>query len=115
MARDDKGRWSKGQSGNPAGRPAKRRFLSEHLRDLLGDPVSVDDGGEVITNAAKIAAAVMTLAVAGDKWAIDFIATRTEGRPRFMDEPPGDDDTIYLPAGGPWGTFNESEASDDAK
>lgn len=68
--------WEKGKSGNPAGSP-KRRLITSHIeRELL---IAAGDGN--VTKARKIAEKVVKLAEEGDKWAIQFVTERTEGRP----------------------------------
>ncbi|HEX8106720.1 MAG TPA: DUF5681 domain-containing protein [Kofleriaceae bacterium] len=68
--------WEKGKSGNPAGSP-KRRLITSHIeRELLQ---AAAEGN--VTKARKIAEQVVSMAEGGDKWAIQFVTERTEGRP----------------------------------
>ena len=76
--RDDKGRFRRGVEGNPNGRPAVTKFLSEELATL--DTVT---GSEPTTKAQRIAELAVRMALRGDMRAIEFCADRTEGRPRI--------------------------------
>lgn len=68
--------WEKGKSGNPQGM-RKRRLITTHIeRELL----VADETGNA-TKARKIAEQVVKMAEEGDKWAIQFVTERTEGRP----------------------------------
>lgn len=68
--------WEKGKSGNPQGM-RKRRLITTHIeRELL----VADETGNA-TKARKIAKQVVKMAEEGDKWAIQFVTERTEGRP----------------------------------
>lgn len=69
--------WEKGKSGNPAGNQ-RRRLITNHIeRELL----HASEGNPDATKARKIAEQVVKLAEDGDKWAIQFVTERTEGRP----------------------------------
>ena len=76
--RDDKWRFRRGVSGNPNGRPAVTKFLSEELATL--DTVT---GSEPTTKAQRISELAVRMALRGDMRAIEFCADRTEGRPRI--------------------------------
>lgn len=68
--------WKKGQSGNPAG-PGKRLLITTHIeRELLQ---AAQTGNA--TKARRIAEQVVKMAEEGDKWAIQFVTERTEGKP----------------------------------
>jgi Family of unknown function (DUF5681) len=80
IAEDGKSnRWTKGQSGNPSGRP-KSKMLSDAYRSKLEEPVPNDPEGR--TWAELIAEAQVRDAVRGNVQAAREIADRTEGRPR---------------------------------
>jgi hypothetical protein len=61
-----RGRWKPGQSGNPKGRPAKGRALTEMLR-LKGDDL-VTIGGEQLTGQEALAKAVWEFVLTGEVW-----------------------------------------------
>jgi len=67
--------WKPGQSGNPKGRPKKGLTLTDKLRTALAAP-----GAGQGTKADEIVARVTELAMAGEKWAVELIWTRLEGR-----------------------------------
>ena len=69
---ENSGRFTKGKSGNPGGRPRKK-LIDRCLQELLLE----DDSKK----AAELAQKVLDLATAGDMDAIRFIAERTEGKP----------------------------------
>lgn len=66
--------WQPGQSGNPNGRPKKEITISDILRAGLDEKIDGKTRREHILNK------VLWMAGAGDKWAIEFIADRTEGK-----------------------------------
>lgn len=68
--------WQKGQSGNGGG-SQKRRLITGHIeRELL----QAAKAGET-TKARAIARKVVEMAEDGDRWAVQFVTERTEGRP----------------------------------
>ncbi len=75
--RDDGGRWTKGTSGNPAGRPAGSGSIVTELRRLMQE---TDGSGE--NAAAVIAAQLVSLAKGGDLRAIKECFDRLDGSPR---------------------------------
>lgn len=100
--------WEKGKSGNPAG-PAKRRLITSNIeRELLQ---AFEDKN--ITKGRRIAEQVVELALGGDKWAIQFITERTEGKPeqtvnvRQAVEELTDDELAAIAAGSGEGTLIE--------
>lgn len=69
--------FTKGKSGNPAGRP-KRDLVTSHIeRELL----QVSKTDPTATKARKIAEKVVELAETGHPWAVQFVTERTEGKP----------------------------------
>lgn len=70
--------WKRGQSGNPAGRPKKELCIPDILRRILSEPSDADTRK---TKLDAIMAKVSELALAGEEWAVQFIAVRTEGKP----------------------------------
>lgn len=71
VARNSKGQWKRGHSGNPDGRPARRAFTDELTRQL-------DDTGAV----EDIVRRVIERALQGERWAVELIWIRLEGKPR---------------------------------
>jgi hypothetical protein len=65
--------WKPGQSGNPAGRPPGKPYLSDALRRLLEAAPEKLDG---------IAEVLLLLAMKGDLGAIRELWDRTEGKPQ---------------------------------
>lgn len=68
--------WRPGQSGNPSGRP-KRKKVTDALIEAL--EALAQEGDK--TAAEAVARAMVLKAVAGDVKAATFIADRTEGKP----------------------------------
>lgn len=69
LANLKKGGWKPGSSGNPAGRPKRIKYISEALREQLGDEAVVDElAKELIKRAKK-----------SDN-ALNLIWERTEGK-----------------------------------
>ena len=63
-----------GQSGNPKGRAKKGNAIADILNELLEKK---KDGKTVRT---QILEKVTTMALSGDRWAVEFLADRTEGK-----------------------------------
>lgn len=70
----EKGKWKKGQSGNPAGRPKKLPELRELLANVLGDE---KDGK---TAAEAILMALRAKATKGDVRAAELLLDRAYGK-----------------------------------
>ena len=73
----DKGRWTKGQSGNPKGRPKKEVCITELIR-TFGKTFYNEE--ERITYYKQMTKKLWEKAAEGDMAAINFIAERTEGK-----------------------------------
>ncbi len=61
---------------------------------MLAEAITIDDAGESITAAQRIARIVIERALTGDQWAIQFVADRIEGRPPLA---PADIERMSLP------------------
>ncbi|MGD9488757.1 MAG: DUF5681 domain-containing protein [Calditrichaceae bacterium] len=73
--RNSRGQFAKGnQEGNRSGRPKKGLAIADILNSKLDE---VEDGR---THREMILEKVISLALAGERWAIEFIADRTEGK-----------------------------------
>lgn len=70
--------WKKGQSGNPKGRTPKTKYIPE-LLDAIGQE-QVEAGG--MSKLEAILRKVYKYAFDGHSWAVQFIADRTEGKPK---------------------------------
>jgi len=68
--------WQKGQSGNPGGRPSEKV-----VTDALRAAVNVEDPKTRRRKLLMIADTAVDLAVAGEAWAIQFVADRLDGKP----------------------------------
>jgi len=66
-----------GVSGNPKGRPKKDLAISDILRNIANEVG--EDGKE---KKQAMLEKVINKALEGDKWAIEFYADRTEGKPK---------------------------------
>lgn len=71
MARNSKGHWRPGQCGNPNGRPSRKTFTDGLMRQL-------DESGA----EEDIIRMVIELARQGERWAVELIWNRLEGKPR---------------------------------
>jgi len=67
--------FEKGKSGNPEGRPKRGHAIA----DILNELGSAKAGNK--TRREQMLANVYKLAQEGEKWAVEFIADRTEGKP----------------------------------
>ena len=70
----EKGKWKKGESGNPAGRPKKIPELRELLANVLGDE---KDGK---TAAEAILMGLRAKAIKGDARAAELLLDRAYGK-----------------------------------
>jgi hypothetical protein len=70
----EKGKWKKGQSGNPAGRPKKLPELRELLANVLGDEKDGKTAAEAILMALRAKAAK------GDVRAAELLLDRAYGK-----------------------------------
>ena len=78
----------KGKSGNPKGRPPKGRAIADMLNEI-GDETTVQliDGKEIkITKRKLLMLNTYQRAIAGESWAVQFIADRIEGKARQIME-----------------------------
>lgn len=80
------GRWKPGQSGNPNGRPPKAKSLTDLLRNRVAAK-----GPDGKPNMEAITDKVMQLALAGERWAVELIYDRLEGKPAQALELTGDE------------------------
>jgi len=87
----EKGKWKKGQSGNPAGRPKKLPELRELLANVLGDE---KDGK---TAAEAILMALRAKATKGDVRAAELLLDRAYGKPKQDIELEGSFNTVIMP------------------
>lgn len=75
--------FQKGQSGNPSGRPKEKPW-----RDALNIALKDGDGAKL----RKIAEVTVTLAEAGEQWAVKEIADRLDGKAVQQQILTGDED-----------------------
>jgi len=76
--RREGGRWQRGSSGNPRGRPPNERALSTILRKLLRAPAPGQEG----TSAREaLCQQLLTRALEGDLAAIRLVLEYTDGKP----------------------------------
>ncbi len=77
IERDENGRWTPGQSGNPSGRP-RRESLTSVLRELADECPP----GDKRTRSELLANKIFEIALGGDIVAIKAIYERIDGTPR---------------------------------
>lgn len=87
----EKGKWKKGESGNPAGRPKKIPELRELLANVLGDE---KDGK---TAAEAILMALRAKATKGDVRAAELLLDRAYGKASMNIEIEGNVNTVIMP------------------
>lgn len=73
---NNSGRWEKGQSGNPNGRPPKVKCLTDLLRSGLAEK-----GRDGKPKMQLVVDRVIRLALQGERWAVELIYERLEGKP----------------------------------
>jgi hypothetical protein len=77
-SRGEHGRWQRGSSGNPRGRPPSERALSTILRKLLRAPAP---GQEGMSAREALCLQLLTRALEGDMTAIRLVLEYTDGKP----------------------------------
>lgn len=87
----EKGKWKKGMSGNPAGRPKKIPELRELLANVLGDE---KDGK---TAAEAILMALRAKATKGDVRAAELLLDRAYGKAAMNIELEANVNTVIMP------------------
>lgn len=70
------GRWKPGQSGNPKGRVPNAKSLTDLLRSSVAAK-----GPDGKLNMEAITDKVLQFALAGERWAVELIYDRLEGKP----------------------------------
>jgi len=78
--------FKKGQSGNPNGRPTKEYTISDLLRAKLEEEVEVFDKAtrkkSKIKNSDLVVDRILGAVRKGEKWAIEMLLDRIEGKPQ---------------------------------
>ena len=87
----EKGKWKKGQSGNPAGRPKKLPELRELLANVLGDEKDGKTAAEAILMALRAKAAK------GDVRAAELLLDRAYGKAKLDIDLEGSFTTVIMP------------------
>lgn len=78
LKRNPKGQFLKGNNeSRNQGRKKRDLSIPDILRTILNEP-SADD--KKITKLNAVMNKVVTLAVGGEKWAVEYLSDRTEGR-----------------------------------
>ncbi len=70
--------WKPGQSGNPNGRPKKNYTIPDLLTKIGEEDGTLDGKSKLEVIMYK----VFQYALEGKQWAVQFIADRTEGKPK---------------------------------
>jgi hypothetical protein len=95
QARNRRGQFNPGVSGNPGGRPVGRVSIVEAMRRLAAMPMPKGKDGETV--AERIAALVVMGAAQGDARMIALALDRLDGKPApAPDEPRDEEVTLVL-------------------
>ena len=78
VVRDNKGKFVKGNPGNPNGRPRKAICIPDLLRKVGDEECNLN--GAKIPKIEAVVREIYKQALKGKQSAIDFIAERTEGK-----------------------------------
>jgi len=73
------GKFKKGQSGNPNGRPKGSTSIASLIKKIGSEEISQ---GNPYDKLEFIMRKVFDFAVQGESWAVHFIADRLEGKPK---------------------------------
>ena len=76
--------FKKGQSGNPAGRPADGKSWAAVLDKLCDEEVKA--GSMTMTKKEAICRKLLKLASEGERWAIEALMDRIDGKPKQVSE-----------------------------
>jgi hypothetical protein len=68
--------WTKGKSGNPAGRPPSEKAFADLLRIAIKEP-----NAEGVPKLRSIVDQLVNAALDGESWAMQMIADRLDGKP----------------------------------
>jgi hypothetical protein len=79
MSREDT-QFKPGTSGNIKGRPPKKYHIGDWLERITSEEVA--PGKDSTTKLEWILRLIVRKAMSGEKFAIDFLADRMEGKPR---------------------------------
>ena len=91
------GKWEKGKSGNPKGRPKKGKTLTDVLEKYGRELKVKTEGNKTISGIEALAVEAWKLALDGDITAIKYIYDRIDGRPKETHELTGaDGDSLGL-------------------
>jgi len=73
--RKQDGTFAKGHTGNPNGRPKKEYTFADIMNKILDEEVDGKTRREIILTK------VIQKAYEGERWAVEFMANRIEGKP----------------------------------
>ena len=78
----------KGKSGNPKGRPKKGLAIADILNEIGNEKTLqlIDDKEVKITNRDLLLRNTYQRGIKGERWAVEFIADRIEGKARQIME-----------------------------
>lgn len=79
VARNEKGQFPPGTSGNPAGKPKGRKHFATIFMEVLQQEVNL--GGKKMTMSRAMTEAMVRKAIRGDVSAFNAVSDRVDGKP----------------------------------